>query len=124
MNSLGFAFATTSYSVNGTAIRQGLADVVDLVSVFKNEKGPVGKVYLTGASEGGLITTLATEQRPDLFAAGLAACGPTGSFPGQVNYFGDFRAVFDYFYPGLVAGRADAASLGPSSTTGPPTTKA
>jgi pimeloyl-ACP methyl ester carboxylesterase len=104
INALGFAFATTSYSTNGTAVRQGLADVADLVQVFKDQKGPVGKVYLTGASEGGLITALATEQRPDLFAGGVAACGPIGTFRGQVNYFGDFRAVFDYFYPGLLPG--------------------
>jgi hypothetical protein len=104
VNALGYAFATTSYSVNGTAIRQGLDDVVDLVSVFVASKGPVNKVYLTGASEGGLVTALGTEQHPDLFAGGLAACGPIGSFPLQVGYFGDFRVVFDYFFPGLVPG--------------------
>jgi pimeloyl-ACP methyl ester carboxylesterase len=104
VNALGFAFATTSYSVNGTAVRQGLDDIVDLVQVFQDEKGSVGKVYVTGASEGGLITTLAVEQRPDLFTAGLAACGPIGTFRGQVNYYGDFRTVFDYLYPGLLPG--------------------
>jgi hypothetical protein len=105
-NGLGYAFATTSYSVNGTAVRQGLADVVDLVSVFEGAKGPVGHVYLTGASEGGLITTLATEQRPDLFSGGLAACGPIGSFPGQVGYYGDFRVLLDYYFPRLLPGSA------------------
>jgi hypothetical protein len=74
------------------------------VDIFKNQKGPVNHVYLTGASEGGLITTLAVEQRPDLFSGGVAACGPIGSFPAQVNYFGDFRVVFDYYYPGLIPG--------------------
>ncbi len=104
VNALGFAFAATSYSVNGLAVREGLADVIDLVQVFQDEKGAASKVYVTGASEGGLITTLATEQRPDLFTAGLATCGPTGSFRGQLNYYGDFRAVFDYFYPGVLPG--------------------
>jgi pimeloyl-ACP methyl ester carboxylesterase len=104
VNALGFAFATTSYAVNGTAVRQGLADVADLVQIFKDQKGPVGKVYITGASEGGLVTALATEQHPELFAGGLAACGPIGTFRGQVNYYGDFRAVFDYFYPGPLPG--------------------
>jgi pimeloyl-ACP methyl ester carboxylesterase len=105
VNGLGFAFAATSYSVNGIAVRQGLADVIDLVQVFQDEKGgAASKVYLTGASEGGLITTLGIEQRPDLFTAGLAACGPTGSFRGQLSYYGDFRAVFDYFYPGVLPG--------------------
>ena len=102
VNALGYAFATTSYSVNGLAVKQGLADVVDLVSLFKSLKGPVDKVYVVGASEGGLITTLAVEQRPDLFAGGLAACGPIGSFPLQINYIGDVRILFDYYYPGLL----------------------
>ena len=34
-NLLGYAFATTSYSVNGLAIKQGLADLADLVSIFR-----------------------------------------------------------------------------------------
>jgi pimeloyl-ACP methyl ester carboxylesterase len=102
VNSLGYAFATTSYSVNGLAVRQGLADVIDLVSIFTDLKGPARRVYLVGASEGGLITTLGVEQRPDVFSGGLATCGPIGSWPRQINYVGDGRVVFDYFYPGLI----------------------
>jgi len=104
VNALGFAFATTSYSTNGLAIPQGLADVVDLVQLFESAKGPVDKVYLIGASEGGLIATLGLERHADIFSGGLAACGPIGSFPAQINYFGDFRVVFDYFYPRLLPG--------------------
>jgi len=47
----------------------------------------------------GLITTLAVEKYPDLFSGGLALCGPIGDFRGQVDYWGDFRVVFDYFFP-------------------------
>ena len=36
---------------------------------------------------------------PGMFSSGLAACGPVGSFRGQVNYVGDFRVLFDYFFP-------------------------
>ncbi len=98
VNSLGYAFATTSYSVNGLAVKQGIADVLDLISVFEQKTGltPV-RVHLVGASEGGLVTTLALERYPNMFAGGLAMCGPIGSFIGQVNYWGDFRVVFDYF---------------------------
>ncbi|MCI0552870.1 MAG: S9 family peptidase [Anaerolineae bacterium] len=104
VNQLGFAFATTSFSVNGLAIRQGIADVVDLVDVFVANVGQPGRVYLVGASEGGLITALAVEQFPNKFSGGLAACGPVGSFRKQINYFGDFRVVFDYFFPGVIPG--------------------
>jgi hypothetical protein len=37
INLLGYAFATTSYSTNGLAVREGLADLVDLVSIFKQD---------------------------------------------------------------------------------------
>ncbi len=98
VNSLGYAFATTSYSVNGLAVKQGIADILDLINVFKEQSGltPV-HIYLIGASEGGLVTTLAVERHPDAFTGGLALCGPIGSFRKQVNYWGDFRVVFDYF---------------------------
>ena len=99
INDLGFAFATTSYSENGLAVQQGIADVRDLVKVFTHVNGeiPPAFVLLVGASEGGLVTTLALERYPGEFSGGLAACGPIGSFTGQVDYWGDFRVVFDYF---------------------------
>jgi pimeloyl-ACP methyl ester carboxylesterase len=104
VNGLGFAFATNSYSKTGLAVLQGQADIVDLVDVFSRHKGRPRKVYLVGASEGGIITALNVEQRPDLFSAGLAACGPIGDFPYQINYLGDARATFEYFFPGLIPG--------------------
>jgi len=103
-NSLGYAFATTSYSVNGLAVVEGVADLLDLVDIFAAQKTAPDKVYLIGGSEGGLITTLAVEQHPDVFEGGLAMCGPYGDFGRQINYFGDFRVVFDYLFPGLMPG--------------------
>jgi pimeloyl-ACP methyl ester carboxylesterase len=104
LNLLGYAFATTSYSTNGLAVLQGVADVRDLVDIFIAEKGAPDTLYLIGPSEGSLVTTLAVEQYPEVFDGGLAMCGPIGSFRGQVDYFGDFRVVFDYFFPGLIPG--------------------
>jgi pimeloyl-ACP methyl ester carboxylesterase len=105
VNRRGFGFATTSYSKSGLAVLQGKDDLLDLVRIFAATKGQPQKVYLIGASNGGLIATLAVEQRPDVFSAGLAACGPIGDFPYQINYFGDARVTFDYFFPGLIPGR-------------------
>jgi hypothetical protein len=105
---LGYAFATTSYAVNGLAVRQGLADVVELAGLFTAQKGAPARIYLVGASEGGLITALGVERFPQLFAGGLASCGPIGSFSRQVNYLGDARVLFDYYYPGLLPGEVTA----------------
>ena len=102
LNLLGYAFATTSYSTNGLAVTQGVADVRDLVNLFTASEGAPGTVYLIGPSEGGLVTTLAVERYPEVFDGGLAMCGPIGSLRGQIDYFGDFRMVFDYFFPGLI----------------------
>ncbi len=101
INSMGYAFATTSYSANGLAVTEGVADVRDLVRIFKKRVGPeqVNHVFLVGVSEGGLITTLAVEKFPDVFSGGLAACGPVGDLREQINYWGDFRVIFDYFFP-------------------------
>lgn len=96
VNSMGYGFATTSYSVNGLAVKQGLADILDLINVYTAKVGKPVHVYLVGASEGGLITTLAIEKYPAAFSGGMELCGPVYSFTGQVNYWGDFRVVFDY----------------------------
>jgi pimeloyl-ACP methyl ester carboxylesterase len=101
-NSLGYAFATTSYSENGLAVVQGVIDILDLVEVFNTTVGTPNHIYLVGASEGGLVTTLAVERHPGVFAGGMAMCGPIGDFRGQVNYWGDFRVLFDYFLPGAL----------------------
>lgn len=49
-----------------------------------------------------MITALAVEQHPEIFAGGLAMCGPVGGMHRQVNYLGDVRIVFDYLFPGLL----------------------
>jgi pimeloyl-ACP methyl ester carboxylesterase len=97
VNSLGYAFATTSYRENGLAVLSGISDILDLETIFSSTVGSPVHIYLVGASEGGLVTTLALERDPSNFTGGLSLCGPIGSFRGQVNYWGDFRTVFDYF---------------------------
>jgi pimeloyl-ACP methyl ester carboxylesterase len=103
---LGFAYATTSYSVNGLAFKQGVEDIRDLVAIFENAHGLPGRVFLGGGSEGGIVTALSLEKYPELYTAGIAACGPIGSFQEQLNYIGNFRIVFDFFFPGLIPGSA------------------
>src|SRR5262245_11464098 len=110
VNQLGFGFATNSYSKTGLAVLQGMADLLDLLKIYVQQHGSPANVYLIGASEGGLITTLLIEQRPKFFKAGLAACGPIGDFIFQINYFGDARATFQYFFPALIPGDPFAPS--------------
>ncbi|MGB2986748.1 MAG: hypothetical protein WBE26_12800 [Phycisphaerae bacterium] len=43
-----------------------------------------------------------------MFDGGLATCGPIGNFREQIDYFGDFRVVFDHFFPDVLPGSAVA----------------
>lgn len=100
---MGYAFAVTSYRRNGLAIEAGVDDLVDLRQYFIKNISKPKHTYVVGVSEGGLVATQAIEQRPDIFSGGLACCGPVGDFRKQIDYWGDFRVVYDYFFPGLLA---------------------
>ena len=98
---LGFAFATSSYHKNGVATEQATHDLLDLITYFETSvpPGSLQRVFIVGASEGGLVAIQLLEQHPDRFDAGLALCAPAGGAPHHIKYAGDFRVVFDYFFP-------------------------
>lgn len=108
VQSLGFAFATTTYRQNGLAIVEGTFDIRELVAAFNTAYTVPLRTYITGASEGALVATLLAERSPELFHSGLALCGPIGNFQSQINYIGDFRVLFDYYFPGVLPGSAVA----------------
>lgn len=103
---MGYAFAASGYSKQGLAVTQGIADTAELVTMFKTVYPATQHVFLVGVSEGGLITALSLERLPQLYDGGVAACGPIGDFRKQINYFGDFRVLFDYFLPKILPGSA------------------
>ena len=104
---LGYAFATTTYRQNGLAILEGVEDVRELVQGFRAATGRRAQRFImTGASEGGIVTVLALEKYPRLFAGGLSMCGPVGNFRFQTDYISDFRLLFDYYFPGVLPGNA------------------
>jgi pimeloyl-ACP methyl ester carboxylesterase len=103
-NGLGYAFATTSFRTNGVAVKDGVADLMDLWGEFKAQHRLIGhsRTYLFGVSEGGLIVAEAIEKHAPQFDGGVAACAPIGNFSMQLDYVGDMRVVFDYFFPGML----------------------
>lgn len=108
LNQAGYAFAASDYSKTGLAIVEGTQNTLALAHAARNGGIPglqlPPHIYLIGASEGGLVTTLSAEQDPGVYNSAGAACGPIGDFQSQVNYFGDFRVLFDYFFPGVIPG--------------------
>jgi pimeloyl-ACP methyl ester carboxylesterase len=99
--SQGFAFATTSFHKNGAVTQQASRDLNDLVNHFKTlvPRRLLQKVFLIGASEGGLPVMRLIEQQPRRYDGALALCAPIGGALEQIQYAGDFRVVFDYFFP-------------------------
>ena len=100
MGQLHAAFAITSYPHNGLSVVEGVEAVKELAVVLKNTPGlTIQHTYIVGASEGGLVTALAIEQNPDMmYAGGVSTCGPVGNFVQQINYWGDFRVAYDYYF--------------------------
>lgn len=106
----GFAFATTSFRKNGYAVEQAAQDINQLLSYFKSQValGSLRKTYLVGGSEGGLIATQLVEQFDQDYDGALSLCAPMGGAAHQAKYLGDFRVVFDYFFPSVLRGEFKA----------------
>jgi len=109
LNGQGFGFAASSFSTDGLAILPGIQDTKALINVVGKLGIPVHKYFVTGASEGGLVAAKSIEEDPGSYAGGLAVCGPVGSFQKQLNYFGDVRVLFDYFFPGVLTSAGGTA---------------
>jgi hypothetical protein len=102
VNGLGFGFAASSFSKDGLAVKQGVQDMKALAQLLPTLHLPsIKKMFITGASEGGLIAAKSVEGDSS-YAGGVAVCGPIGSFRQQINYLGDARVLFDYFFPGVL----------------------
>jgi len=108
LNQAGYAFVASDYSKTGLAVVEGMQNTLALANAARIGGIPGLRVpshtYLVGASEGGLVTTLSAEQDPEVYNSAGAACGPIGNFQSQLNYFGDFRVLFDYFFPQVIPG--------------------
>lgn len=100
----GMIFATTSCSKTGFAIEQCGDNINDLVAFVKDQipQGLSPKVLVAGASEGAGVASMLIEKYPDIYDGALTLCGPVGGMPYQIDYLGDFRVVFDYFFPGVI----------------------
>jgi pimeloyl-ACP methyl ester carboxylesterase len=107
VNGLGYAYAATSYRRNGLLGPEGVEDMVELEATVRQLYRPdPGRTVLVGVSEGGMVAGLAAERYPDRFDGALSVCGPVGDLRGQLDYFVDFRVVFDYLFPGVIPGTA------------------
>jgi pimeloyl-ACP methyl ester carboxylesterase len=102
----GFAVAFASFSESGWAVKDGAQRTHQLLGIFTATFGTPSRVYIGGASMGGLIAIKLAEQYPGAFAAALPTCAVAGGSSLQFDYVGNIRVLFDYFYPGVLPGSA------------------
>jgi pimeloyl-ACP methyl ester carboxylesterase len=102
----GFAVAASSFSENGWVIKEGTERTHQLLGLFTSAFGRPARVYVAGASMGGLIAIRLIETWPNEFAGVLPACAVAGGLTRQYDYTLNVRVLFDLFYPGVLPGTA------------------
>jgi pimeloyl-ACP methyl ester carboxylesterase len=100
----GYAFAASSYSGTGFALKDGVQRTHQLAGLFTSRFGRPRLTYLYGHSMGGGIVVKLAEEHPEAYDGVLASCGMVAGSPAQFRYVGDARALFDVFFPGVVRG--------------------
>lgn len=102
----GFAVAVSSFDENGWVVKDGTQRTHQLLGLFTSKFGRPARVYVGGASMGGLIAIRLIETWPDDFAGVLPACAVAGGVSRQYDYMLNVRILFDLFYPGVLPGTA------------------
>ena len=105
LGALGYAFAYSSFSENGLAVRDGAQRTHQLRGILNSElPGKPERSYLMGYSLGALISLELAESHEKQYDGVLAMCGSVGGTPLELQYIGDVRALFDAYYPGVLPG--------------------
>jgi pimeloyl-ACP methyl ester carboxylesterase len=100
----GFAVAYSSFSENGYAIKDGIQRTHQLRGIFTSRVARPNRAFLIGHSLGAQVVQALAESYPGQYSGALAMCGVLGGTKFQVDYVGNTRALFDFFYPGVLPG--------------------
>lgn len=100
----GYAVAASSYSSNGWALADAVRRTHQLRGVFRSKVGAPARTLLMGHSMGALAIARMAEVYGGQYDGALPMCGPLGGAAAEVQYAGDARITFDYFYPGVLPG--------------------
>ena len=110
LGALGFAVAYSTYSENGLALK----DAAQRTHQLRGLVGPVlqgqpKRSFIVALSLGTAPALQLIEQFPGQYDGALLACGMVGGTPRELQFVGDVRALFDFYYPGVLPG--DAANV-------------
>jgi hypothetical protein len=107
---LGFAVAYSTYSENGLALKDAAQRTHQLRGLVASVlKGQPNRSFLVALSLGTAPALQLIEQFPRQYDGALLACGMVGGTPRELQFVGDVRALFDFYYPGVLPG--DAANV-------------
>jgi pimeloyl-ACP methyl ester carboxylesterase len=98
----GYAVAQPGYSRGGWALEQAVPETEALRKYFIQKYGQPKATYASGASMGGLLTTILIEKFPQSYDAGLALCGALGPALPLMQHGFDLGVLFEYYFPGVL----------------------
>ncbi len=100
----GFALAASSYSGNGWSLADAVRRTHQLSGIVVSKIGQPRRTLLVGHSMGALAIVKLAEKYPTQYDGVLAMCGPLGGARAELQYAGDVRVTFDYYFPGVLPG--------------------
>jgi pimeloyl-ACP methyl ester carboxylesterase len=104
LGAAGYAVAFSSFSENGFNYQDGLQRTHQLRGLFAARFGNPTRTFLIGSSLGSLISVGIAERFPGQYDGAVLTCGIVGGSRMTFQYLGDVRALFDFFYPGVLPG--------------------
>jgi pimeloyl-ACP methyl ester carboxylesterase len=100
----GFAVASSSWKSNGYALKEAVLQTHQLRGRFVGYFGVPKKTLIAGKSLGALAAAKLVETYPGQYDGALLSCGPLAGSNAEMQYMGDERAMFDFFFPGVMPG--------------------
>jgi pimeloyl-ACP methyl ester carboxylesterase len=120
----GYAVAASSFSSNGWSLDDAVRRTHQLSGIFKSKAGRPRRIFLVGHSMGALAIVKLAEKYAGQYDGALPMCGPLGGALPELQYAGDARITFDFYFPGVLPGTpfdvpAGTSYLSPFDPGGP-----
>lgn len=116
----GYAVAYSSFSENGYSLKSAIERTHQLRGLFVAQFGKPDRTYLTGHSLGGLAVLALAEKYPTQYDGAMPMCAPVGGGTAEIQYLGNARVAFDYFFPDTLPGGPFTVPAGISFAPGSP----